>query len=117
MHWLFSIFDNYKFSINKNANYLIFLVSSILNYSSEIWGYHKTPDIEVLHCKFLKRLLCVNISTNTIGLYGELGRLPLTKIRRISMFRYWIKLLNSNDQLITKRIYLTQRHGADNDNS
>ena len=61
------------------------LVSSILNYSSEIWGYHKAPDIEVLHCKFLRRLLCVNKSTNTTGLYGELGRLSLTEIRRISI--------------------------------
>jgi len=94
----------------------LFDSSSILNYSSKIWGYHKAPDMEVLHCKFLRRLLCVKKSTNTIGLYGELGRLPLTdEIRKISMFRYWIKLLNSNDQSITKRIYLMIKHDAEND--
>jgi len=71
MHRLFSIFNNYEFSMKQKCKLFDSLVSSILNYSSEIWGNHKAPDIEVLHCKFLRRLLYVNKSTNTIGLYGE----------------------------------------------
>jgi len=53
-----------------------------LLYSFEIWGYHKAPGIEVLHCKFLRRLLCVNKSTNIKGLYGKFGRSPLPEIQR-----------------------------------
>jgi len=49
MHRLFSIFSNYEFSLKQKCKLFDSSVSSILNYSFEIWGYHKAPDIEVLH--------------------------------------------------------------------
>ena len=58
MHRLFSIFNNYEFSMKQKCKVFDSLVSSILNYSSEFWGCHKAPGIEVLHCKFLRRLMC-----------------------------------------------------------
>ena len=53
------------------------LESSVLNYSPEIWGLNEGKDIEIIHTKFLRIILCVNKSTNLAGLYGELGRVPL----------------------------------------
>lgn len=35
------------------------MINPILNYGSEVWGFHKGPDIERVHIKFLKRLLGV----------------------------------------------------------
>ena len=46
----------------------------------------------------------VRKSTNLSGLYGELGRYPLLVYRKISMSRYWIKLLSSSDTFIPKRM-------------
>ena len=57
------------------------LVGSILNYSAEVWGNTKSDEIERIHCKFLRKVLCVNKSTNLDGLYGELGRYPM-KIKK-----------------------------------
>jgi len=59
------------------------LVGSILNFGSQVWGYHNAPDIENIHTRFLRRLLNVKKSTNLSALYGELGRWPLNVTRQI----------------------------------
>ena len=33
------------------------LVESVLSYSSEVWGFHKAPDIERVHTRFCRSLL------------------------------------------------------------
>ena len=48
-------------------------VLPILNYSSEIWGYTKSKELEKIHLKFCKRLLGVRVNTCTAAVYGELG--------------------------------------------
>lgn len=62
----------------------------------------------------MRKLLCVNKSTNLVGLYGELGRVPLFVMRKIYMFRYWIKILKSNQNCIIKQIYSMLKNDADN---
>ena len=79
-------------------------VGSILNYSSEIWGYTKSKEIERIHLKFCKRILNVKPSTSSIGVYGELGRYPLYVNRYYRILKYWFKL-KSTDNTILKVIY------------
>lgn len=114
MHRLFSVFSHYEFSTQEKCKLFDTLVSTVLNYSSEVWGLNDSKDIEIIHTKFLRKILCVNKSTNLAGLYGELGRVPLQVIRKINMFRYWIKLLHLDNSNITKRIYLLLKEDADN---
>ena len=38
-------------------------------------------------------------------MYGELGRYPLYIIRKLHFFRYWLKILGSSDNSITKITY------------
>ena len=59
---LLSLFDTY--------------VTSIVNYGCEIWGYHKSPDIETLHLYYLKRILIVRKGRVNHMVYFELGQLP-----------------------------------------
>ena len=92
MHKLFSIFNSYEFKTNEKCRLFDSLVSSVLNYASEVWGYNDGKDIEVIHTKFLRKVLCVNKSTNLIGLYGELGRIPLYVMRKVTLVRYWTKI-------------------------
>ena len=61
----------------------------------------------------MRKILGVRKSTNLIGLYGETGRVPLQIIRKIHMFRYWIKLLQFNDNTIVKQMYITLMQDAD----
>ena len=92
-------------------------MASILSYSSEIWGYHEGKDIEAIHSNFLRKLLCVNKSTNLAGLYGELGRVSMYIMRKIHMIRYWFKLLKSENNCLIKRIYIMLRNDANSNNS
>ena len=114
MHRLFSVFHQYEFKTSEKCKLFDALVSPVLNYSSEIRGMNEAKDIEQIHTKFLRKILCVKKSTNLNGLYGEFGRVPLSIIRKIHMFRYWIKILKSNNNSVIKRIYLMLRRDADN---
>lgn len=89
------------------------LVGSILNFSAEIWGTHKATDIELVHTKFLPRILGVKKSTNLTALYGELGRLPLHIYRKIKLLKYWIKILKQEDSSLTKQLYLLLKTDVD----
>lgn len=83
---LFSLFDTY--------------VCSILNYGCEVWGSHKGPDIEKVHLDFLKVALGVRKNTNSTMIYFETGRLPLYYIRIFRMFKFWFKLLQSENCIL-----------------
>ena len=77
LHNIFSIFNTVEISTTQKCNMFDALVYSILNYSSEVWGYHAAKEIEMVHTKFCRKILEVRHSTNISGLCGELGRVPL----------------------------------------
>jgi hypothetical protein len=79
-------------------------VGTILNYSSEVWGYTKSKEVERIHLKFCKRILNVNKTTSSMGVYGELGRYPLFIKRYLCLIKYWFKLLKT-DNVILQYVY------------
>ncbi len=64
------------------------LIVPILLYVSEVWGFHKLDQIEMLHKMFLKHLLNVNKHIANCIIYGEFGqrRLDLKINMRIFTF-------------------------------
>ena len=76
-------------------------------------GFHEATDIELIHTKFLRRVLCVRKSTNISALYGALGRLPLSVIRKLDIIKYWIKILNQNNSSLVKNVYLMLKEDAE----
>jgi hypothetical protein len=66
-------------------------VGSILNYSSEIWRFTKSKQIERIYLKFCKIILSVRNTTCTVCVYGELGRYPLFISRYIRIIKYCIQ--------------------------
>ena len=94
MQRLFCVFNKYEFSIKDKLKLFDVLVTPVLNYSAEVSGYFESKDIEHVPLNFLRKLLCVNKSTNLSGLCGELGTVPLIIIRKVHMFRYWLKYSN-----------------------
>ena len=51
MRRLFSVFNQYEFKTNEKCKLFDTLVSAVLNYFSEIWGYHEGKDTEAVHTK------------------------------------------------------------------
>ena len=114
MFRLFSILNQFEFKTLQKCKLFDTLVASVLNYSAEVWGFNEAKNIELLHTKFLRKILCVNKSTNITGLYGELGRVPLIIIRKVHMFRYWIKLIKSDENSWIKCTYNMLKNDANN---
>lgn len=74
-------------------------------------------DIELIHTKFLRRILGVEKSTNLMAIYGELGRFPMSVIRKLNMIRYWIKVIKENETSLVKQVYIMMKRDADLNNS
>ena len=104
------IFNQFKFKTAEKCKLFDVLVSPILHYSSEISALSEGLFLELIHTKFLRRILCVRKSTNLVGLYGELGSL----ICKVNMLRYWLKLLRSDDQCLSKQVYNYLKHDVNN---
>ena len=79
-------------------------VGSILNYSSENWGFTKSKEIERIHLKFCKRVLKVSTNSCTFGVYGELSRYPIYISRYCRIIKYLCKVINT-DNVILNRLY------------
>ncbi len=81
------------------------LISPILNYSAEIWGFFQANKIERVHLQFCKRLLGVKRCTQNDFVYGELGRTPLLIVRYLIILKYWF---NS----FTAKVAFRRLHGV-----
>ena len=77
---------------------------------------HQGTDLELVHTKFLRFILGVKQSTNLSALYGELGRVPLSINRKINMIKYWMKILQQDENSILKQSYLMLKHDSDLNN-
>ena len=113
---LFTVFNNIELPPSQKCKLFDSLVGSILNFGAEVWGYHEATDIELIHTKFLRRILNVRKSTNLTALYGELGRVPLVVHRKIIMIKYWIKILNHSDSSLIKKMYMLLKSDTDRRN-
>ena len=113
LHNLFIIFNETELPFQQKIQLFDSLVSSILNYSSEVWGTHVAPDIELVHTKFCRKILNVKQSTNCDALFGELGRVPMYIHRKITMLKYWIKILNQHENSLLHKPYIILKNDAD----
>ena len=84
-------------------------VGSILNYSTETWGFRKSKAIERIHLKFCKRILQVRTRTSTVAVHGELGRFPMYILRYHKIIKYWFKVLQT-ENIILKNVNLKSLH-------
>ena len=59
LHSLFTIFNKFDFTIKKKCDLFDSLVLPVVHYASEIWSYSSGTDVEVIHNKFCRKVLCV----------------------------------------------------------
>jgi len=69
------------------------LITPILGYCSEVWGYLEAAQLETVHLQYMKQLLGIRTQTQNDFVYGELGRFPLQTNIIISIIRYWLKVI------------------------
>ena len=81
------------------------LISPILNYSCEVWGFCQANAIERVHMQFCKKLLGVKKTTQNDFVYGELGRENYATKRVFIIIKYWFKILQTPENKYTKIIY------------
>ena len=91
---------DFNFNMETKCSVFDTYIGSILGYAAEIWGFHKGLDIEKLHVMFCKNILGVKKSTCNNLIYFELGRLPLIFLRKIKIFKYWMKVKNSSNCIL-----------------
>jgi hypothetical protein len=87
------------------------MVSPILSYSSEIWGFHYSSNIENVHIRFLKQQLRVHSRACNTAVYGEFGRYPLYVLRQIRIVKFWLKVSKCTNSLMYKLMYLQDNRG------
>ena len=68
-------------------------------------SYSFGTDVEVIHNKFCRKVLCVKKSTNLSSIYGELGRVPLSVIRKCDRIRYWLRILKLPQNSVVRLVY------------
>ena len=81
------------------------LISPILNYASEGWGFSQANSIERVHLQFCKKLLGVKKMTQNDFVYGELGRTTFLTRRYYTILKYWFKILASEENKYIKIVY------------
>ena len=113
---LFAITRDLEVPVNIMLNLFDSYVASILNYSSEVWGFIKAENIERVHRKFMKWLLNVKMSTTSSAVYGELGRFPLYIDREIRIVKYFLKLHDekNNNCILSSTISKLKQDAEDN---
>lgn len=81
------------------------MISPILLYGSEIWGYKEAEKIERVLTDYCKQVLGVPSHTSNMAVLMETGRLPLYLSYYKKLIKYWLKLLNMPNTRYPKACY------------
>ena len=81
------------------------LVTPILNYGCEVWGFAQANAIERVNVQFCKKVLGMKRSTQNDFVHGELGRTSYLTKRYLIFIKYWFKILLALDNKYIKLVY------------
>ena len=69
------------------------MITPILLYGSEIWGYEYSHVIEQLQVEYCKKILGMRGNTINCAVLGDCGRRPLAVHYMGRCVKYWLKLI------------------------
>ena len=93
MYFILSKSKDNNLSIECKLKLFDSVVTPILLYGCEIWGYENTDIIENIHVTFMRRILPLKKSTPLYMLYGELGRKPLKFLIQQKIISFWARIV------------------------
>lgn len=105
LHLLYKRIRNLHLPIDLQLHLFDHTILPILLYGCEIWGYQNTKIIETVHNQFLRYITRLRKSTPIYMLYGELGRYPVEITIKTRMIGFWISVVNSSNDKISKILY------------
>ena len=79
---------------------------SVLNYSSEIWGFYKSKHCDKIHLRAVRYFLGVHKFCPTPAILGDIGGYPHNIICQINMIHFWKRLNKLEDNRLTKSVFL-----------
>ncbi len=80
-------------------------VGPIILYGCEVWGNTVIREVDILHMRFFKLLLCVQINACNDFVYGELGTYPFDIDINVKIINYWSRLINGKHEKFSYVIY------------
>jgi len=92
-------------TVSHNIDLFDKLITPIIGYCSEVWGYLEVTQLEIVHLHYMKQLLGVKAPTQNNFVYGELGRFPLQTNRIIRVIRYWLNVTALDNRKCSKIVY------------
>ena len=90
---LFRKIRNLAIPIDLQLKLFDSLITPILVYYCEVWGFKNKQGIEQMHLQYCKRILNLRSSTPNFMVYGEIGRFPVEIIIKLRMATFWNKML------------------------
>ena len=93
------------------------LVTPILNYGGEVWGFCKAKQIERVHLQFCKHLLGVKQSTQNNFVYGDFGRTNYQTRRYINIVKFWLMIIFKPDNKVVTVVYNQMKSDFEGDDS
>ena len=70
------------------------LISSVLMYACELWGFSECITLERVQTQFLKTQLQLKLTTNDCMVHVLSNHIPLIYVRYYRIIKYWVKLTN-----------------------
>ena len=90
-----------KLSLDIQLELFASLVSPILIYGCEVWGFENINLIEKLHLNYLEYSLSLTMSTPTCMVLGETGRFPVSiHINHVNtrVVSYWSRIIRTTNK-------------------
>ena len=84
-------------SVKRALKFFDSLIKLIVMFDSEVWCVGNCDEIDKYVGGFLKKLLRVKQSTDTSMIYAETGSFGLSVFVRLSIVKYWLKVIISGD--------------------
>ena len=106
-----------EMSVSTQLRLFHALISPILAYSCEIWGFCEADQLERLHMGFLKSVLGVKKSVPNAFIYSELETFPLNIVRKTRIVKFWLKILKLENSNPVKVVYKMLCQHTDDDDS
>ena len=82
------------------------MVTPVLTYGAEIWGYKESKDIEKVQASFCKHVLGLSRNASNVAAIGECGRKPLKVLYFTKCAKYWLKPCSLAEQRLNRRCYI-----------
>ena len=88
------------------------LVTPVLLYGSEIWGYENTQILERVQLQLCKQILHVHKTTPNCIVYGEFGRLSMRCMIEKRMVNYWCRIMSGKEGKLASILYNLSKNYA-----